>query len=319
MHLSAQTCNNVALNKTGTFTQNGTTVPLAAAVLDGSTTAIALTFDGYQNVPSFYIDLGGKYDLSKIVFNWGSINKPSSYTVSTSSDNVIWATSVVVVDNVNSLDTRSFVAPYVRYLKITSINRVSPYTIDLYEIQVCGVLTACTIDIFYKNLTVGENALINMALNATTINAGTTNAGALYTTKNCYFKYGNTSLMDVTSSSVKIYKKLTVDNTLEAEELDVKAISATNLTLKMNNLADYVFKPGYQLRSLSSVEDFILKNNHLPDMPSAASVKESGINVAEMNNLLLQKVEELTLYIIELKKENEAIKSEVKNLTTKIQ
>jgi len=75
--------------------------------------------------------------------------------------------------------------------------------------------------------------------------------------------------------------------------------------------ADYVFEEDYNLLSLEEVENYIDEHKHLPDVPSAEEVVASGINVAEMDALLLQKIEELTLYMIELKKENEALKSKV--------
>ena len=67
------------------------------------------------------------------------------------------------------------------------------------------------------------------------------------------------------------------------------------------------FAKDYQLKSLEEVETYINENKHLPDVPSAEEVVKSGINVAEMDALLLQKIEELTLYMIELKKENAAL------------
>lgn len=71
---------------------------------------------------------------------------------------------------------------------------------------------------------------------------------------------------------------------------------------------DYVFKPDYKLYSLNEVREYIAKNNHLPDMPKAADVEKDGINLGEMNAKLLRKIEELTLYILELKIENDDIK-----------
>jgi len=65
---------------------------------------------------------------------------------------------------------------------------------------------------------------------------------------------------------------------------------------------DNVFEKGYDLQSLSKVEDFIYKNGHLPDIPSEEEVQENGIGLGEMNALLLKKIEELTLYVIELEK-----------------
>lgn len=62
---------------------------------------------------------------------------------------------------------------------------------------------------------------------------------------------------------------------------------------------DYVFEPSYTLRPLDDVKAFIDAHGHLPDVPAAATAEENGIDIAEMNKLLLQKVEELTLYIIQ--------------------
>lgn len=76
-----------------------------------------------------------------------------------------------------------------------------------------------------------------------------------------------------------------------------------------NNWADFVFADDYRLKPLNEVEDFITKNKHLPDVPSAQNVVDHGLDLAEMDAILLQKVEELTLYVIELKKENEQLKA----------
>jgi cytoskeletal protein CcmA (bactofilin family) len=65
---------------------------------------------------------------------------------------------------------------------------------------------------------------------------------------------------------------------------------------------DFVFSKDYNLPSLSEVEQFIAKNQHLPNVPSAAAVEANGINLGEMNAILLQKIEELTLYIIQMEK-----------------
>lgn len=62
--------------------------------------------------------------------------------------------------------------------------------------------------------------------------------------------------------------------------------------------SDFVFEPDYKLLSLEEVEQYILEHGHLKDIPSASEVRENGIGLAKMNTLLLQKVEELTLYMI---------------------
>lgn len=76
--------------------------------------------------------------------------------------------------------------------------------------------------------------------------------------------------------------------------------------------ADFVFNKDYKLMPLGQVEKFVKANHHLPGIPSANEVAENGIDVAQMESKLLQKVEELTLYMIELKKENEELKKRMK-------
>lgn len=73
--------------------------------------------------------------------------------------------------------------------------------------------------------------------------------------------------------------------------------------------ADFVFENDYDLLTLEEVEAYIKANGHLKDIPSADHVEQNGINVGEMNKLLLQKIEELTLYVIALNKEIEVLKA----------
>jgi len=93
-----------------------------------------------------------------------------------------------------------------------------------------------------------------------------------------------------------------------AYSLAVKGnLHAELVRIEMNNWPDYVFDSNYQLKPLPAVEKYIKENGHLPDMPSAAEVKKKGINLGEMNAKLLQKVEELTMYMIEMEKENQRL------------
>lgn len=101
--------------------------------------------------------------------------------------------------------------------------------------------------------------------------------------------------------------KLAVEGKIGAREVKV--------TLE-NPWADYVFDKSYKLRSIDELEKFTQKNNHLPGIPSSKEVKDNGgIDLGQMNLKLLEKVEELTLYVIQLKKENKEIKKEVKKLS----
>lgn len=76
-----------------------------------------------------------------------------------------------------------------------------------------------------------------------------------------------------------------------------------------NDWADYVFEDDYELDSLIEIEDFINKNGHLKGIPSAHEVKENGIDLGQMNKLLLEKIEELTLHIIKMDKEIQELKN----------
>ena len=73
---------------------------------------------------------------------------------------------------------------------------------------------------------------------------------------------------------------------------------------------DYVFDKSYNLMPLFETEQYIQANGHLPNVPSAAEVEADGMSVGEMNKVLLQKVEELTLYVIELQKQIDELKKE---------
>ena len=75
-----------------------------------------------------------------------------------------------------------------------------------------------------------------------------------------------------------------------------------------NGWADYVFDDDYKLLDLKSLEKFITENKHLPEVPTTEEVIQHGIELKEMNILLLKKVEELTLYLIDLNNEIEKLK-----------
>ena len=79
-------------------------------------------------------------------------------------------------------------------------------------------------------------------------------------------------------------------------------IKATEIKVQTDVWSDFVFEKDYKLRPLADVLQFINANGHLPEIPSATEVKNNGVNLADMNAKLLQKVEELTLYVIELNK-----------------
>lgn len=96
-------------------------------------------------------------------------------------------------------------------------------------------------------------------------------------------------------------------------------IFAKEVEVKANVWADYVFKKDYKLKTLEEVEKHIAEKGYLPNIPSAAEVMEKGINVAEMDAKLLEKIEELTLYSIEQNKRLQLQSEEINELKRQVQ
>jgi hypothetical protein len=101
--------------------------------------------------------------------------------------------------------------------------------------------------------------------------------------------------------------KLAVKGGIIAESIEVQSFGNWRWS-------DYVFKKGYQLRSLQEVEQYIKTNYRLPEVPGENDVIIKGINVAEMDATLLKKIEELTLYIIDIQKQLNETTAEVARL-----
>jgi hypothetical protein len=82
---------------------------------------------------------------------------------------------------------------------------------------------------------------------------------------------------------------------------------------------DYVFAPGYALMPLDELEKFVRENSHLPNIPSAVEIAESGVNVVELQMRLLEKIEELTLYTIEQERKLEEVAKQNRELMREVE
>ena len=163
-----------------------------------------------------------------------------------------------------------------------------------------------------SKLFVQGNAFINGSLETNDFRTISLNA------QNISANNFNISNISVTNSNVSNKLKVgamqpTGSNTDYKLSVDGKAVFK-EAVVTLDNWADFVFENNYKLRKLEEVEAFIKENHHLPDVPSEKEVKENGVSLGEMDAILLQKIEELTLYMIELKKENEALKKEVQKI-----
>ena len=99
---------------------------------------------------------------------------------------------------------------------------------------------------------------------------------------------------------------LTVHGTIHTQEVKVDLNGAC--------APDYVFDPGYNLLSLPKLEEYIKAHRHLPEVPAASELEKDGMNLKEMNLLYLKKIEELTLYLLQQKKQIEKLQKEVNAL-----
>ncbi|MEM6829561.1 MAG: cell surface protein, partial [Bacteroidota bacterium] len=107
-----------------------------------------------------------------------------------------------------------------------------------------------------------------------------------------------------------------IGTTNPTEKLDVNGniraanIRASNVNVKLGSFPDYVFADNYDLMPLEELEAYIDANKHLPEMPTEAEVLENGADLGQLNTLLVEKIEELTLHLISLKKEIEQLKNQ---------
>ncbi len=125
-----------------------------------------------------------------------------------------------------------------------------------------------------------------------------------------------TGSINLTDGNILIYDGTTLNYKVDKTGL----VYARELKVKLGTIPpDYVFNSKYKLMSIQELETFIKNYNHLPNIPSATEItKDGSINVGEFQMKLLEKVEELTLYMIEIKKENIALKDRIKILETKV-
>ena len=138
-----------------------------------------------------------------------------------------------------------------------------------------------------------------------------------------------TSYMRILASDNVLIGKTTQNNS--GYILDVNGTTRANAVVVNTSGADYVFQPGYTLMPLPALAQYVQTNHHLPDVPSAQEMSKNGLNVGDNQTMLLRKIEELTLYMIEqqnqmveqqkqidqLKKQNKKLETLVKNMYRK--
>lgn len=128
------------------------------------------------------------------------------------------------------------------------------------------------------------------------------------------FRVNGSGQTIITSSATDA---LVIKNASNVVNFKVKNTGETfsrHVKVMMTAFPDYVFKPGYDLKPLSEVEAYYKKNHHLPEIPSEEEVLKNDLDLGEMNSLLLKKVEELTIYLVEQDKKINALSAELSSL-----
>jgi hypothetical protein len=158
-----------------------------------------------------------------------------------------------------------------------------------------------------------QNILINENLGFSDFNVTTDPESDTGSGSNVWSTNGNTAHYTAGNVAVGVTTvptgyKMAIDGKLIAEEIKVQSSS---------QWPDYVFDKTYGLPTLDEVQRHIKEKGHLINIPSAEEVEANGIELGEMDKLLLEKIEELTLYVIELKKENEKQQLEIQFIKSK--
>lgn len=149
-------------------------------------------------------------------------------------------------------------------------------------------------------------------LSSGNIGIGTTSPGAkldvngtLRTNNTISLVNGSTTYINLTSGNTYFNgSAVAIGKTTPSSgyKLDVNGKIRANEIVVNTTGADFVFDENYKVKNLNDVEKFIKENKHLPEIPSAEEMNENGLSLSEMNIKLLQKIEELTLYIIDQEK-----------------
>ncbi len=109
-----------------------------------------------------------------------------------------------------------------------------------------------------------------------------------------------------------------IGTTNPQEQLSVNGnIRAKQVKVEITNWPDYVFEKEYTLPSIESLQNYVQQNKHLPDVPSATEIEANGLNLGELNKVLIKKIEELTLYLLQQEKRINSLNDRLEHLTPK--
>jgi len=154
----------------------------------------------------------------------------------------------------------------------------------------------------------GSYANFGTSLRTFTENAGLNTYALQFFTQRS-FETGQTEKLRITGNGNVLIGKTSQANA--AYVLDVNGKARANEIVVNTTGADFVFDKNYRLWPIAELEKFVKQNKHLPEVPTAKAMQQEGVGVSELQTILLQKVEELTLYIIQQQKEINELKKKL--------
>jgi hypothetical protein len=209
------------------------------------------------------------------------------------------------------LDVKSSTSNY-----IAQFNGISPMYVGLYEADVyrgyIGSFSGAAEDVDFGTAAANTTGKLHLATQATprlTVNSAG-NVGIGTTAPNARLHIAGNVVIGNSTSLPATGFTLSIAGKAICEELKIQLSTGW---------PDYVFADNYNLMPLDELEKSIQQHKHLPNIPSAATVEaEKGFQVGELNRKLLEKVEELTLYVIELNKKNLQLAAELQQLKQQV-
>ncbi len=283
-------------------TVDGNTTTYNATGLNASTTysfnVLALDAAGNISPPSNTIQVtttagggGGDTQPPTAPTNLTSANTTSNATTlswNASNDNV-GVTQYQIRRNNQNIGT---VGGNTTTYNATGLNSSTTYSFNVLALDAAG------------NISPPSNTI-----NVTTTSGGGGGDGVTYTSTN-----SNLPTVDWQARNLYAAGVVGIGTTPNANfQLSVNGDIRAKEVIVESGWSDFVFEDDYYLPSLEEVELYIKEYGHLKDIPSASEVMENGVGLAEINTKLLQKIEELTLYIIELNKRIEQLEKEQEN------
>lgn len=244
----------------------------------------------------FIVELEKNSFLQKIQLSWAE--SPGYRSIEVSSNNQNWRRINVGSSTPSANSEELNISTTARYLKLSKYNASACLNIiKIFGRSDLPNASFMDLDVYGKTNLLGSTEIDG----SMEVKGAANFANRANFDKNTIF----TQKVGIGTDQLGDDFKLSVDGKIRAEEILVQL---------SEEWPDYVFEQNYDLKSLGEVSQFVSENKHLPGIPSAKEIQTEGISLGQMNALLLEKIEELTLYLIDQAQELKSLKKEIQDL-----